>query len=234
MKLIKFSTLVFAGAVFFASCNEAPKSDEAKTTDAKEVDAKKAEGAADLKLDLATSQMTWVGTKKVGDKHDGTFSLTEGKISVKDGQITAGNFVIDIKSLKVMDLKDTTANKKLAGHLLSKDFFEAEKFATASFEITAVAPFKKEEGEKKDDKKDAEYSIADPTHTVTGNLELKGVKKSIAFPAKIKIEDGKAEAEAKFNINRKDFGMSYGTEESLGDKMINNAVNIGLKLVANK
>jgi polyisoprenoid-binding protein YceI len=234
MKLIKFSVMFFASAMFFASCNEAPKSDDAKTEDAKKVDDKKAEGAAELKLDTGVSEMSWVGTKKIGDKHNGTFKLTEGKISLKDGQITAGSFVVDIKSMKVLDLTDTTANKKLAGHLLSKDFFEADKFATATFEITNVAPFKKEEGEKKDDKKDAEYSIADPTHTVTGNLELKGVKKSIAFPAKITITGDKAEAEAKFNINRKDFGMAYGTEESLGDKMINNAVNIGLKLVANK
>ena len=229
MKLIKFSVLLFAGAMFFASCNEAPKSDNAKVDDAKKVDEKKSEGASDLTLDTKTSEISWLG-----GKHNGTFSITEGKISVKDGQVASGNFVIDIKSLKVLDLTDEAMNKKLAGHLLSKDFFEAEKFATGKFEITSVAPFKKEEGEKKDEKKDAEYSIADPTHTVTGNLELKGVTKSVTFPAKITLTDGKAEAEAKFNINRKDWGMSYGTEASMGDKMLYPTVNIGLKLVANK
>lgn len=236
MKLIKFSVMLLSGVMFFASCNEAPKSDEAKTEDAKKVDDKKAEGAADFTLDTKASEVSWLGTK-VGGKHNGTFGISEGKISVKDGQVAAGSFVINIKSMKVLDLTDSVQNKKLAGHLLSKDFFEAEKFATAKFEITSVAPFKKEEpkeGEKKEDKKDAEYSIADPTHTITGNLELKGVTKSVTFPAKINIAEGKAEAEAKFNINRKDWGMSYGTEASLGDKMLYPTVNIGLKLVANK
>lgn len=237
MKLIKFSTMLFAGAMFVASCNEAPKSDNAKTEDAKKVDDKKAEGAADFTLDTKASEVSWLGTK-VGGKHNGTFGISEGKISVKDGQVAAGSFVIDIKTLKVLDIPaDKKENKDLAGHLSGKDFFDVEKFATAKFEITSVAPFKKEvpkEGEKKDEKKDAEYSIADPTHTIVGNLELKGVTKSVTFPAKITIAEGKAEAEAKFNINRKDWGMDYGTKESLGDKMLYPTVNIGLKLVANK
>lgn len=236
MKLIRIPALLLAGAMFVASCEQAPKSDDAKTGDAEKVDAKKAEDATELKLDTKASEVTWVGTKPVG-KHNGSFALTEGKISLKDGQITAGSFVIDIKSLKVLDIPETEeSNKKLAGHLLSKDFFEAEKFATGKFEIVSVTPFKKEEGkdEKKDEKKDAEYTLADPTHTIKGNLELKGVTKSVEFPAKVTISGDKAEAEAKFNINRKDWNMSYGAEESLGDKFIRPTVHIGLKLVANK
>lgn len=239
MKFNQIPTLILAGAIFFTSCEQAPKSDEAKTGEAEKVDTKKAEDANELKLDTKTSEVSWVGSKPTG-KHMGTFALTEGKISVKDGQVTAGSFVIDVKSLKVTDKEmDEAGKKKLAGHLASGDFFDAEKFATAKFEITEVKPFQKPEAkegkeEKKEEKKDAEFSIADPTHTVKGNLELKGVTKSIEFPAKITIAEGKAEAEAKFNINRKDWGMSYGTEESLGDKILYPTVNIGLKLVANK
>ena len=76
--------------------------------------------------------------------------------------------------------------------------------------------------------------MANPTHFVTGNLELKGVTKRIKFPAKITISDGKVNAEAKFNINRKDWGMSYGADESLGDKFIRPTVHLGLNIVANK
>jgi len=232
MKVALFSTILLSGVLFFASCEQAPKSDDAKTSDAKKVDEGKAEGASELTLDTKASEVSWVGTKPVG-KHNGTFAISEGKISVKDGQVTAGSFTIDMKSLKVVDLTDKDMNAKLAGHLTSADFFDAEKFATAKFEITNVAPFKKED-DAKEDKKDNTYAIANPTHSITGNLELKGVKKSVTFPAKITLSADKNEAEAKFNINRKDWGLNYNSEASLGDKFISHTVNIGLKLVATK
>ncbi len=231
MKVIQISALLLSGAMFFASCEQAPKSDEAKTEEAKKVDDKKAEGSNEFKLDTKASEVTWVGTKPVG-KHNGSFAISEGKISVKDGQIAAGSFTIDIKSLKVLDIKDAKTNKDLADHLTNNDFFGAEKFPTAKFEITTVEPIKKNADKEAD--KEAEYTLANPTHIITGNLELKGVTKSISFPAKITLSDNKAEAEAKFNINRKDWGMNYNDAESLGDKFIRNAVHIGLKLVATK
>jgi len=55
--------------------------------------------------------------------------------------------------------------------------------------------------------------------------------KNIAFPAIVKVEAGKVEAEAKFNINRKDWGMEYGTDEAkLKDKFIRPTVHIGFKI----
>ena len=233
MKITFFSALLLSGVMIFASCEQAPKSDEAKTSEAKKVDETKTEGASELKVDTKTSEVTWVGTKPVG-KHNGSFGVSEGTISLKEGKVAGGSFTIDVKSLKVLDIPaEKEENKKLVGHLLAKDFFEAETFPTAKFTITEVADFKKDE-KATNEKKDAEYTLADPTHTVTGNLELKGVTKSVTFPAKITVADGKVDAEAKFNINRKDWNMSYGADESLGDKFIKPTVHIGFKVSASK
>jgi polyisoprenoid-binding protein YceI len=47
------------------------------------------------------------------------------------------------------------------------------------------------------------------THTITGNLELRGVTKQISFPATIRVATGAVDVNAEFAINRKDFGLSY-------------------------
>jgi polyisoprenoid-binding protein YceI len=49
----------------------------------------------------------------------------------------------------------------------------------------------------------------DATHTVTGNLTLHGVTKSISFPAKITVSGDNATLDSQFFINRKDFGIMY-------------------------
>jgi hypothetical protein len=39
---------------------------------------------------------------------------------------------------------------------------------------------------------------------------------------------------AKFNINRKDWNMSYGADESLGDKFTCPTIHIGFEISASK
>lgn len=223
---------VLAAALALASCESAPKSDEAKTGEAQKVDTSKTAEAQSLKVDLANSSVTWVGTKPTG-KHNGTFNLSEGTILVKGNEVVGGKFTIDINSLKVLDIPaEDEGNAKLTNHLKSPDFFEVEKFPTATFEVVSVESFKADTTQKKEEK-DKEYVLENPTHTVTGNLTLKGVTKSITFPAVIQVENGKVNAEAKFNINRKDWGMEYGTDEAkLKDKFIRPTVHIGFKISA--
>jgi polyisoprenoid-binding protein YceI len=226
MKSLKTLSILLAGAVALASCEQAPKSDDAKTTDAKAVDTTKKSDAADLKVDVANSSISWVGTKVTG-KHTGTFGVKEGSLSIKENQLVAGKFVIDVAALKVTDIPaDNEMNGKLVGHLKSPDFFDTEKFPTATFEITGVETYKADPNAKVEEK-DKEYVLENPTHTITGNLELRGEKKSITFPAVVNIANGKVEAEAKFNINRQDWKIAY---EGKKDDLISNTVHIGLKI----
>ena len=101
----------------------------------------------------------------------------------------------------------------------SADFLDTEKFPTAKFEITSVAPL-------------ANDSSA--THTISGNLTLKDSTKNISFPAKLTVADNNLQAQANFNIDRTLWGLYYGNDKSLGDKFIRPEVNIKLNITANK
>ena len=215
---------IAAASLFLASCQDAPKADTATATDAQAVTTAPA-GAATYKADVAQTKVEFVGTKATG-KHHGTIGIKEGSLSAENNMIKGGSFVIDLNTLKTDD-QDSTGNAKLTGHLMSPDFFDVAKFGTATFDITGVT-------EGVDTTVSKDIVMKDATHTVTGNLSLKGVSKSISFPAKISVSDATITGDANFNIDRSQWGLSYGTDKSLRDKFINPIVNITLHLVANK
>ncbi len=206
------------------SCAQAPKADEAKTS-APKTEKKAPAQAQALKIDLKKSQVTWVGTKQTGKSHNGTIDLAGGNLAVIGDDISAGAFVINMKSLKAVDM-DEENNAKLAGHLMNEDFFEVEKYPTATFSITSVKPFVAKEGEK--------VLFEGATHTIEGNLTLKGKSNNISFPARVNNTADGLNATANFNIDRSRWGVSYGNDKSLGDRFILPEVNIGITLVANK
>jgi polyisoprenoid-binding protein YceI len=217
----KSFVLIVAGIALFAACKEAPKADQAVTDEKK--DASAAVGA-NFAVDTIVSEVGWVGTKPTG-RHDGILKLTGGDISVKDGAITGGSFNISISSLQVKDLAAGQGKEKLEGHLLSPDFFDAAKYPSAKFVITGV--------EKFDSTKAAGQTLLPgATHTISGNLTLKDSTKNVTFPAKVSITADKVTTEANFNINRTDWGMKYGNDQSLGDKFIKPEVNIRLNIAA--
>jgi len=220
MKKLFFSFAVVG--LFLTSCESAPNADSAETSEAQEV--ANAEADANYTADLTQSAIEWIGTKPVG-KHHGTFMLKEGTLMTNDGEVSGGKFVIDMNSLKALD-QDSLGNAKLGGHLLSADFFDAAQFPTSTFEIVSVANGL--------DTTNKDIVMKDATHTITGNLTLKDVTKSISFPAKIVMTEGNITTDASFNIDRTVWNITYGNDQSLGDKFINPIVNLTLHIVANK
>lgn len=209
---------ILAGSLFLASCQDAPKADSAEATEAQEVAA--TEGKS-YTADVSQSKVEWVGTKPVG-RHHGTINITEGMLTVQGNAVTGGKYVLDMNSI-VADDQDAEGNTKLTGHLKSEDFFNAGAHPTGTFEITSIT-----EGVT-----DSNLVMKDATHMVTGNLTLKGVTKSITFPAKITVTDNNVTADANFNIDRTQWGIVYGNDKSLGDKFIRPEVNLQLHVVAN-
>ena len=65
--------------------------------------------------------------------------------------------------------------------------------------------------------------------TVTGNLDLHGVTKSISFPASISVGEQEITATAEFSINRFDFGIVY---PGMTDDLIREEVVISFDLKA--
>jgi len=220
----KLTVLALAGAaLMFTACND--KKETVK--DAQEVAAKTGEA---YKVDLATSNVNWKAFHKGGfAPRWGTLSLKSGEITVENDAVTSGDFVIDMTTLKVDPASVTEADKKpadLEGHLKSADFFDVEKQSTSDFKITAVADLA---GELPKD------AVAGANKTVSGNLTLLGKTLNVSFPAKVTVAEGKASVEAKFTVNRADWGIKFGTDETdPSEWMISKDIEIGINVNATK
>lgn len=216
---LKLALLLFVMGGFIASCSSAPEGEKAETTEAQEkTEETKTEEAEAASFNVSTenSLIKWVGSK-TGGKHDGTLSLQEGMLKVKDGKLVGGTFTIDMASINVTDLEGGD-KADLEKHLKDGDFFEVESYPTATFEITEV-----KEG----------ADVEGATHTITGNLTLKEIPKSVTFPATITMEEGKVMASTpSFNINRKDWGVNF--EISAKDVALNEEMGIQIDLTAMK
>lgn len=210
-----------AGLALLTACNSAPEADKATTAEQQTV-ATPSEGTK-FNADLATSSVSFIGTKPTG-QHAGSFGLKDGSLTVKEGALTAGNFIIDIASMKSTD-KDTAGTTMLKGHLLSPDFFDVAKHSTASFEVTKVETY---------DSTKMKSLLTGATHIISGNLKLKDSTKNVTFPARVSVSDAAVTAEADFNIDRTQWGMAYGNDKSLKDKFIRPEVNIKLNITAKK
>jgi polyisoprenoid-binding protein YceI len=213
-------------------CKRAPDSVDATTTAAKEET--RQEGGTSYKVDTEASKVEWIGTK-VSGYHSGTVKIRSGELMVSDGTLSGGNFVLNMQSIVATGPAKVKAemNKKLTGHLNSPDFFDTQKFPEATFVIISVKPFSgtvKDADDLKGDELNA-YKVADPSHTVSGNLTVKGITKNIEFPAKITIDDNSVEARAKFNIDRKQWGIVYPGQP---DDLVRDEIYLGILLKARK
>jgi polyisoprenoid-binding protein YceI len=215
------AALFVAAGMLSVACERAPKGDEATIGEKQE--AKEATGKT-FTIDTADSRVKFTGYG-VGKNHPGKFKLLSGDVAISNNQITGGNFVIDIKSMD-MEQEGPMIDSKLRPHLLSGDFFDADKFGTAKFEITKVEPY---------EKNDKDSSIVEGANfMVSGNLTLKEDTKNISFPARIDLDDETIKAKADFDIDRTQWKMNYGNDKTLGDKFISEKVNIELDLKAKR
>jgi polyisoprenoid-binding protein YceI len=208
-----------AACITIAACDNAPKGDNAVITE----EQKTAEITGQtFVLDTANSKIRFIGYG-VGKNHPGKFKVSSGTVAVKADQITGGEFTINIKSMEMEEKGDMYENK-LRPHLLSGDFFDADKFQSAKFEITNVEPYKAND-------KDTSI-IKGANFNVSGNLTIKDITKNVTFPAHIDLDATTLKAKADFDIDRTQWKMNYGNDKTLGDKFISEKVNIEFDLEA--
>jgi len=154
------------------------------------------------------SKIEFIGAKVTG-QHHGSFKKFSGTIDYA-GQPEKSRVSITIDSDSI-----ETDTPDLTKHLKTADFFDVAKYPQAKFESTEIKPG----GEK------------GATHTITGNLTMHGVTKSIAFPATITVSPGVITVETSFAINRKDFAINYA---GAADNLIRDDVLLSLHVRATK
>ena len=215
-------TLIYSGIfslVMLFSC-AGPEGKKASISEADTIIAN-TEGADKYTVDPASSQVEWKGFKPTG-QHNGTLALKSGVLYIKENTPVGGEFVIDMQSLKVIDIEDPEYNGKLTGHLNSPDFFDVATHPEANFVITQIVRSKE----------------SNTAFELTGNLTIKGITKSIGFMANIVTEGDKVNSTTpEFTIDRAAYDIKFKSKkffEDLKDDFINDEIALVIKLNASK
>lgn len=151
-------------------------------------------------FDNSTGTIAWVG-RKVTKDHDGGFQKFDGQVEVAGDELRSVKVTVDLSSV-------TSDSEKLTGHLKSPDFFDVEKYSTATFTSSSIQP-------------------KDGQHLVTGVFDFHGHQKEIAFPVTVHKTEGKAHVTGEFKIDRQQWELSYPGKP---DDLINDEVLIKLDL----
>lgn len=165
--------------------------------------------AQQMTVNVAESNIHWLG-KKVTGQHEGNLSLTSGVLTMTDGTLTGGTFVVDMNSMTCTDLQGSSA-ANLIGHLKSDDFFGVETNPEAQLIITNV-----------DDKGNGVFGI-------TGDFTIKG----ITHPASFDLTITDKTASANVVIDRSKYDIRYGSNtffDNLGNKAIYNDFELAVTL----
>jgi polyisoprenoid-binding protein YceI len=163
-----------------------------------------------LVADTLKSKMLWLGEKVTG-QHTGTIKLQSGWLIWQDNKIVAGEFNIDMATLK-----DSEANARLETHLKSDDFFGVEKFPVSKLVITGSTPFDKGNG------------------VVSGTLTIKGITNPIEFKSSMQKKDDGVWFYTNIIVDRTKFNVRYGSGtffDNLGDKTIYDEFKLKVNLL---
>ena len=167
---------------------------------------------------IISSEIRWKAYKTLKTEslsHYGTVKLLSGNLTFNGDQLAGGTFIMDMNSIDAEDMKgDPKLKKMLENHLKSDDFFDTARFPKAVFQIKTVKKLN---------------SAAD-NYMISGSLTIKGITKTISFPAKMIQNNGfYIITSAQFSFNRKHFGLRYNIFE---DMLISNDVEMNVVLKA--
>lgn len=208
--------LVFSLSLFLTACDD-PAANKPRAVTSNTATANTAAKPADanvtgtaLAITTENSKVLFTGSKVTG-KHDGGFNQFSGTIDLVNAKPEESKVSVEIETASVFSDADG-----LTKHLQTGDFFDVAKYPKASFVSTRIVP---------------DATKGPNNYSVTGDLELRGQKRSVTFPATITVTDAEAAVDAEFSINRKDFGIVYAGK---ADDLIRDDVVIKLELNASR
>jgi polyisoprenoid-binding protein YceI len=158
--------------------------------------------AADpLKLDTDKSTIEFVG-KKTDGSHSGGFKkfTVNAEADWEDPSKSKMSIIIDTTSIFSDD-------PKLTDHLKNPDFFDVRKYPEIKFESTKIEP------------------VSETKANITGKLTMLGKTAEVTIHCEVAPSDTEIDLTAKFEIDRTQWGMSYGVGK------INKEVPITVKFI---
>lgn len=167
-----------------------------------------------VEVDTATSKIVYLG-KKVTGQHTGEVKVANGFLTFDNGALKGGEVVADMTSITNTDITDKDYHKKFLDHMASPDFFDTAANKTATIKIKSA---KKVKGDN---------------YKVEADLTIKGKTAPVAFDAVA----NKEKATATVVFDRTKYDIKYGSGkffQGLGDKMINDDVQLTVELALKK
>lgn len=217
MKLNLLTVGALATSIFLASCGGTETNAEESTSHNEESTEETVEEMTPeaMSYHVATegSVVNWTGNALAGAyAHSGTLNVSEGSLELTDGNISGGNFTIDMTSMKATDdnFSEEKTSEMLIGHLSTGDFFLVDSFPKAMFAITKV-----------------------DGSTLMGDLTIRN-KTNAATITDVTTEevDGSVTATGKLVFDRQDFDVAYDSGKK--DFVISNEIATEITLVAKK
>jgi polyisoprenoid-binding protein YceI len=186
------------------------------------------EGTTRYMANIQESKIEWSSEKKLVEwKHNGTVQIQSGEIvrtMEKDVVKISGRIIVDMGTL--INLDGGKPNEALIKHLKSPDFFDVEKYPTATLAFTAMP---------------------DPAAAVEkgfigwkaeGQMTIKGKTNPITFTAvSTENTDAIIMATSSLTINRAQYEVKFGSEsffKNLGDKVIKDEIPLKVTIYAKK
>lgn len=172
-------------------------------------------------VDAAHSKLGFAVTHMMVSETEGKFTIYEGQVSTPKADADFAdatiNFSVDVASIN-------TDNEKRDGHLKSADFFDVAKFPKMTFKSTSMKA-----GKIKN------------TYTLTGDLTMHGVTKSISLTAigaaKI-VKDPYGMERYAFKVtgklNRKDYGLTWNAAVEAGGVVVSEDVRLDITVEITK
>lgn len=142
------------------------------------------------------SSLNWTGENANG-KHFGKVTLKSGDIEIKDS-LLSGEFIINMNSIKTLDLSIEEGCEHLDEHLKSDDFFLTKFFPEAKYTFKNIPPVQ------------SPY-LTDFNYILDGELTLKGINKKQSISALICKIDDTLILNSRVEIDRTNWNIIYGS-----------------------
>ncbi len=167
---------------------------------------------------IEESKLHWTGQNANG-KHTGEISLRQGNLEVKNKQLS-GEFIIDMNSIKTLDLTQEQGASYLDAHLKSDDFFLSKLFPEAKFTFNDVSL------------ETIPYQTT-KNCILGGELSIRGISKKQTIDGLIAKVDDKLILNARVEIDRTKWDIIYGSTrffKFLGMHKVFDTIHIEMRL----
>jgi polyisoprenoid-binding protein YceI len=166
-------------------------------------------------IDLNKSKLRWVAKKLTGS-HWGSIRLKSGIVKINNNLPIAGEFIVDMKTIEVMDTNESIWGKKLQSHLHSKDFFDTENYPEAKLSIKKV-------------------TMRNGKFIIDADLSIKSIMHPIEFVCEIFQSGDLASARGRMEIDRTLYDVTYRSARyfpNIGDRMIYDIFTVDFEIDA--